>query len=98
MRDYDSGIQLGVRSLPVAGGMKFLLVFYGCECYNKNVIQRIMDKCDMNQMEASRAFLTSEAHAMLEGAELAMWEFSDRAVFDMWEWNESLAIPAIQFI
>ena len=45
---------------------------FSLDYYNKNVIQRIMDKCDMNQMEASRAFLTSEAHAMLEDAELAM--------------------------
>jgi len=58
---------------------------FSLDYYNKNVIQRIMDKYDMNQMDASRAFLTSEAHAMLEDAELAMWEFSDRAVFDMWE-------------
>lgn len=39
----------------------------------------------MDQMEASRAFLTSETHAMLEDAALAMTDFSDRAVFDMWE-------------
>ena len=53
--------------------------------YNKNVIQRIMDKYGMNQMDASRAFLTSETHAMLEDPEMAMWEFPERAVFDMWE-------------
>ncbi len=53
--------------------------------YNKNVIQKIMEKYDMSQMEATRAFLTSETHAMLEDAELAMWDFSDRAIFDMWE-------------
>ena len=58
---------------------------WSLDYYNKEVIQRIMDKYDMNQMDASRAFLTSETHAMLEDPELAMWEFSARAVFDMWE-------------
>jgi len=36
-------------------------------------------------MDAARAFLISETHAMLEDACLAMTEFSDRAIFDMWE-------------
>ena len=53
--------------------------------YNKSVIRMIMDKYAMDQMEAARVFLTSDTHAMLEDADLAMWEFSDRAVFDMWE-------------
>ena len=53
--------------------------------YNKKVIQRIMDKYGMSAMDAAIAFLTSETHAMLEDAELAMWDFSERAIFDMWE-------------
>ena len=53
--------------------------------YNKSVIQRIIDKYDMTPMEAVRTFLTSETHRMLEDAELAMWEFSERAIFEMWE-------------
>lgn len=53
--------------------------------YNKSVIQRIIDKYDMKPMDAVRAFLTSETHRMLEDAELAMWEFSERAIFEMWE-------------
>ena len=53
--------------------------------YNKKIIQRIMDKYGMPQMDAARAFLTSETHSMLENADLAMWEFSERAIFDMWE-------------
>ena len=53
--------------------------------YNRNVIPRIMEKYNMGQMAAARAFITSETHRMLEDAELAMWEYSERAVFDMWE-------------
>ena len=51
--------------------------------YNSSVIKRIMDKYGMNEMDAARAFLTSETHRMLEDAEMAMWEFSERAIFDM---------------
>ena len=58
---------------------------YCLDYYNKSVIQMIMEKYGMNQMDASRAFLISETHAMLEDASLAMCDFSDRAIFDMWE-------------
>lgn len=53
--------------------------------YNKHVVQRIIDKYAMVPMEAARSFLTSETHAMLEDTEYAMWDFSERAIFDMWE-------------
>ena len=58
---------------------------YCLDYYNKSIVQMIMEKYGMDQMEASRAFLTSETHAMLEDASLAMTDFSDRAIFDMWE-------------
>ena len=58
---------------------------YSLDYYNKSVVQRVMDKYGMGQMDAARAFLTSETHRMLEDAALGMWEFSERAIFDMWE-------------
>ena len=58
---------------------------FSLDYYNKHVIPRIMEKYNMNEMDAARAFLTSETHRMLEDAALAMWEFSERAIFDMWE-------------
>ena len=58
---------------------------FSLDYYNKDVIKRIMDKFDMNQMEATRAFLTSKTHGLLEDAEMAMWEFPAWAVFEMWE-------------
>ena len=45
----------------------------------------IMEKYGMTEMEAAREFLMSETHRMLEDADMAMWEFSARAIFDMWE-------------
>ncbi len=53
--------------------------------YNKSVIRRIIEKYNMKPMDATRAFLLSDAHAMLEDPTLAMWDFSERAIFDMWE-------------
>ncbi len=58
---------------------------FSLDYYNKNVITRIAEKYDMPFMDAARAFLTSEIHSMVEDPELEMWEFSERAIFDMWE-------------
>ena len=58
---------------------------FSMDYYDKNVILRIMEKYGMDQMAAARAFLTSETHNMLEDADLGMWDFSERAIFDMWE-------------
>jgi len=58
---------------------------FSLDYYDKHVVQRIIDKYAMSEMEAVRAFLTSETHAMLEDAELAMWEFPEWAIFEMWE-------------
>lgn len=66
---------------------------FSLDYYDKHVIPRIMEKYNMNQMNAARAFLTSETHGMLEDAELAMWEFSERAVFDMWEVEQVTGDP-----
>lgn len=61
--------------------------------YNRHVVQRIIDKYDMEPMNAARRFLTSQTHAMLEDSECAMWEFSDRAIFEMWEVEQVAGDP-----
>ena len=58
---------------------------FSLDCYNKNVIKMIMEKYGLTEMEAARECLMSETHRMLEDADMAMWEFSARAIFDMWE-------------
>ena len=58
---------------------------FSLDCYNKNVIKMIMEKYGLTEMEAAREFLMSETHRMLEDADMAMWEFSARAIFDMLE-------------
>ena len=66
---------------------------HSLDYYNSSVIKRITDKYGMNEMDAARAFLTSETHRMLEDAEMAMWEFSERAIFDMWEVEQITGDP-----
>ena len=46
------------------------------EHYNRCIVKRIIDKYDMEPLEAARMFLTSQTHAMLEDPECAMWEFN----------------------
>ena len=58
---------------------------FSLDCYNKNVIKMIIEKYGLMEMDAAREFLLSETHRMLEDADMAMWEFSVRAIFDMWE-------------
>ena len=58
---------------------------YSLDYYDKHVVQRIIDKYAMEEMDAARSFLVSETHAMLEDADLAMWDFSERQIFEMWE-------------
>jgi hypothetical protein len=48
-------------------------------------LQAIADKYGIDYMSAARAFLTSETHSMIEDPKLEMWEFSERAIFEMWE-------------
>lgn len=58
---------------------------FSLDYYNKNVIRRIIEKYGLEPMTAVREFLMSEVHEMLEDADLGMWDFSERAIFDMWE-------------
>lgn len=58
---------------------------FSLDCYNKNVIKMIIEKYGLTEMDAAREFLLSETHKMLEDADMAMWEFSARAIFGMWE-------------
>ena len=66
---------------------------FSLDYYNKSVVQMIVEKYGYDYMDAPRMFLTSETHAMLEDAELAVWEFSDRAIFDMWETEKKTGDP-----
>ena len=59
--------------------------FFAIDYYDRQVIQRIIEKYGVDPMEATRSFLTSKTHDMLEDAEFGLWSYPDRAIFDMWE-------------
>lgn len=66
---------------------------FSLDYYNENVIQRIVEKYGFDYMSAVRAFLTSETHSMLEYPKLEMWEFSEKAIFEMWEVEQITGDP-----
>ncbi len=59
--------------------------YFAVDHYDRYVIGRIIEKYAIDPMEATRSFLTSRTHRMLEDAECGLWSYPDRAVFDMWE-------------
>lgn len=61
--------------------------------YNNRVIPRIMEKYGWDEMKAAKAFILSETHRMLEDAELAMWEFAEFEIFEMWEVEQITGDP-----
>ena len=69
------------------------LPYYVLTYYDKSVVKRIVVKFDMGPNEAAMAFLTSETHAMLEDAELSIWDSSELAIFDMWEVEQVTGDP-----
>lgn len=53
----------------------------------------IIEKYGMDPLEAARRFLTSRTHEMLEDPDYAMWDFSERAIFDIWESEQVTGDP-----
>ena len=53
--------------------------------YDREMIKLISEKYGYSHMEALKEFLKSETRRMLENPKLEMWEFSPRALFDIWE-------------
>lgn len=63
------------------------------DCYNKAIIQKIMDKYHLDPMTATRKFWNSETYRLLNEEQFAMWEFSELAIFDMWEVEQLTGNP-----
>lgn len=61
--------------------------------YNKNVIKRIMDKYHCELMEATRLFLISKTHELLVDSDTGLWQFSDKAIFEIWESEKETGSP-----
>ena len=61
------------------------LPYFAIDYYDRQVIQSIMDKYGLDAMDATRQFICSETHSLLEDAANSMWSFPAYAIFDMWE-------------
>lgn len=68
-------------------------VCFAIDYYDRQVIQKIIDKYGMEPMDAVRKFLTSKTHEMLEDESYGLLSFPDRAVFDMWEAEQITGDP-----
>lgn len=60
-------------------------VYFAIDYYDRKVIQLIIEKYNLDPMEATQSFMMSKTHAMLEDADYGLLSFSENAVFDMWE-------------
>lgn len=61
--------------------------------YDKEVVRMIIEKYNVEPMEAIRRFISSKTHAMLENTEYEMGEFGCPAIFDMWECEQVTGDP-----
>ncbi|MBQ8972463.1 MAG: hypothetical protein IJ074_05220 [Clostridia bacterium] len=59
--------------------------YFIIDYHDRQVIQRIIEKYGINQMDAIRTFISSKTHKLLENAELGLADFPSDAIFDMWE-------------
>lgn len=69
-------------------------VYFATDYYDRQVIQAIIDKYALEPMDATRRFLTSKTHAMLENMDYGLLAYPARAVFDMWEAEQVTGNPA----
>lgn len=68
-------------------------IYFATDYYDRQVIQMIIEKYGFEPMDAMRAFLLSETHALLEDAENGLLSFPCQAVFDMWEAEQVTGNP-----
>ena len=60
-------------------------MYFATDYYDRQVIQLIIDKYNLDPMDAAKSFILSKTHAMLEDSEYGLISMPAYAVFDMWE-------------
>ena len=60
-------------------------VYFTLDYYDRQVIEQIITKYNMNPMEATKKFILSKTHGLLEDFDNGLLNLPDYAVFDMWE-------------
>ena len=60
-------------------------LYFATDYYDRQVIESIIGKYNLDPMDAAKSFIMSKTHAMLEDEEYGLLSMSAYAVFDMWE-------------
>ncbi len=60
-------------------------VYFATDYYDRQVIESIIEKYNLNPMDAAKSFIMSKTHTMLENEECGLLSMPAYAVFDMWE-------------
>ncbi|MCD8201997.1 MAG: hypothetical protein LUD47_08025 [Clostridia bacterium] len=53
--------------------------------YTYEVVKMIVEKYNMNEMDAYLDFVKSETHALVENVDMGMTQFGAPAILDIWE-------------
>lgn len=61
--------------------------------YNEEVVKLMVDKYDFTETEALCKYKASEIYKMFIDPELEMWDFSPRAIVEMWECEQETGDP-----
>ena len=68
-------------------------VYFAIDYYNRQVIESIIQKYNLDPMEAAQSFIMSKTHSMLEDSEYGLLSMPAYEVFDMWETEKITGDP-----
>ena len=68
-------------------------VYFTMDYYDRQTITQIIKKYNMNPMDATKKFILSKTHALLEDFDNGLLNLPDYAVFDMWEAEQVTGDP-----
>ena len=61
--------------------------------FDRHVVQHIVEKYSFDELQAIKAFISSETYAMLQDPELELYKVSPLIIFDMWESEQVTGNP-----
>ena len=68
-------------------------IYFILDHYDRQIIPQIIDKYNLPPMEATKKFILSKTHALLEDYDNGLLNLPYYAVFDMWEVEQVTGDP-----
>ena len=68
-------------------------VYFTLDYYDRQTIAQIIEKYNLTPMEATKKFIFSKTHSLLEDFDNGLLNLPDYAVFDMWEVEQVTGDP-----